>query len=126
MQNTKDAMKGQRNKGDYGEDYACSWLRSRDYIILERNFRHSYYEVDIIAQKGKRIHFIEVKTRWTSSFGHPEESVDRKKFQSMQEGAAGYMDRLGYYMPIQFDIVSVRYSGTRTEVLLVEDVYFFR
>src|SRR6476620_1737236 len=119
-------MKGQRNKGDYGEEYACRWLQSKAYTILERNFRFSYYEVDIIAQKGKMIHFIEVKTRWTSTFGNPEESVDRKKFKSMQEGAAAYMDQLGYYMPIQFDIVSVRYDGTKTEVLLVEDVYFFK
>ena len=119
-------MKGQRNKGDYGEEYACRWLQSKAYNILERNFRYSYYEVDIIAQKGKMIHFIEVKTRWTCHFGYPEESVDRKKFKSMQEGAAAYMDKLGYYMPIQFDIVSVRYDGARTEVLLLEDVYFFR
>jgi putative endonuclease len=119
-------MKGQRNKGDYGEEYACRWLQSKAYTILERNFRYSYYEVDVIAQKGKMIHFIEVKSRWTSTFGYPEESVDRKKFKSMQEGAAAYMDKLSYYMPIQFDIVSVRYDGSRTEVRLLEDVYFFR
>lgn len=119
-------MADKRKKGDYGEEYAFKWLQSKGYTILERNFRHSWYEVDIIAQRGRMIHFIEVKSRWSCSFGYPEESVDRKKFANMQEAAAAYMDRLGYYMPIQFDIVSVRYDGSRTEVKMIEDVYFFR
>lgn len=119
-------MSNQRKKGNLGEAYARKWLQEHAYTLLEQNYRKSYHEVDIIAQKGRKVHFIEVKTRWTNTFGYPEESVDRRKFRSMQEAAAAYMDQLGYFMPIQFDILSIRYNGCHAEVVMIEDVYFFK
>jgi putative endonuclease len=46
--------------GAEGENLADEWLRKRGYEILHRNWRHLHYEIDIIAQKDKKLHFVEV------------------------------------------------------------------
>ncbi len=50
-------------KGDLGEDYIAAELQKRGHMILHRNFRKSYGEIDIISQVGNTIVFTEVKTR---------------------------------------------------------------
>ena len=49
--------------GARGEEIATEWLRARGYMIVSRNWRDGRYEVDIIAQRGFSLHFVEVKTR---------------------------------------------------------------
>jgi len=49
--------------GRMGEDIACAYLVENAYKILERNYRRTYGEIDIIAQnKDKTLVFVEVKT----------------------------------------------------------------
>ncbi|MCH5717484.1 YraN family protein [Niabella hibiscisoli] len=64
--------------GKNGESLAATYLQSKGYTIVCKNWRHSYYEIDIIANKGKKLHFIEVKTRSSEVYGHPEDSVTKK------------------------------------------------
>ena len=45
--------------GTEGEDLAAAWLLEKGYEILHRNWRHSYFEIDIIALKNKMLHFVE-------------------------------------------------------------------
>lgn len=47
--------------GQIGEDSACKWLESRGYKVIERNYLKKWGEIDIIAKKGNKIHFVEVK-----------------------------------------------------------------
>lgn len=49
--------------GKLGEDFTIDFLNKRGFIILERNYKVPLGEVDIIAQKGDLLIFIEVKTR---------------------------------------------------------------
>ena len=51
-----------RAKGDAGEEKACSYLRSMDYEIIDRNVYSRFGEIDIIGIKDEVLHFIEVKT----------------------------------------------------------------
>ncbi len=48
--------------GDLGEGIACKFLVKRGYEILDRNYRRKWGEIDIVAQKGGKINFVEVKT----------------------------------------------------------------
>ena len=48
--------------GKTGEDYACDYLRKSGYIVVERNYLKKWGELDIIAKKNKKLHFIEVKS----------------------------------------------------------------
>lgn len=48
--------------GDLGEDVACRFLIEKGFSIRDRNYRKKYGEIDIIAEKDKKLHFIEVKS----------------------------------------------------------------
>jgi putative endonuclease len=71
-------MASHNELGKEGEVLAATWLKEHGYKILHCNWRHSHYEIDIVATKGKFLHFVEVKARKFSMFGgHPEESVTK-------------------------------------------------
>ena len=64
--------------GAWGESIAREYLITRGYTIIEHDKRMGHYEIDIIALKGNRIIFIEVKTRLAGSFD-PLEAITTKK-----------------------------------------------
>jgi putative endonuclease len=73
--------------GKTGECLAAEWLVRNGFTVIQRNWRHHRYEVDIIAGRRSILHFIEVKTRRSLTYGHPEESVSKKKLEHVMEGA---------------------------------------
>ena len=48
--------------GQLGENIACRYLISRGYLVRDRNYRKKYGEIDIVALKAGRVHFVEVKS----------------------------------------------------------------
>jgi putative endonuclease len=80
-------MSSHNKIGADGENLADEWLKKRGYEILHRNWRHSHYEIDIIATKNNWLHIVEVKCRNASPFGYPEDSVTKKKFKHLQRAA---------------------------------------
>lgn len=110
--------------GKKGESLAAAYLQQQGYSILHRNWRHSHYEIDIIAVKADILHFIEVKTRRTATFGYPEESVSRKKFQCLQNAAVAFQYRHPGWKRIQYNILSITLLKNKPpEYFLIEDVY---
>ena len=110
--------------GKNGEDLAASFLEKKGYEILHKNWRYSFYEIDIIARKGRKTHFIEVKTRSSAAFGHPEQNVTKKKFKFLQKAAHEYLQQYPGNGWIQYDIVSITfYKGLPPEYFLMEDVF---
>ena len=65
--------------GNYGEDLSKNYLVENGYLIIEENFSCTFGEIDIIALHDKYLCFIEVKTRYTTKFGFPLESITRAK-----------------------------------------------
>ncbi len=110
--------------GKNGETLAAEFLETKGYAIVCKNWRYKHYEIDIIASKGKKLHFIEVKTRSTSAFGHPEESVTKKKFQFIKNAADEYLFLHPMYRWIQYDIVAITCKKNEPpECFLLEDVF---
>ncbi len=64
-----------------GEDIAAAFLLSAGYRILDRNWRCSRGELDLVALDGRQIVAVEVKTRTSLDFGHPFEAIDRRKLE---------------------------------------------
>jgi len=110
--------------GAEGENLAANWLLEKGYEILHRNWRHSRYEIDIIALKNDTLHFVEVKARNYSPFGNPEDSVGKKKFKNLQRAADEFLFRNPGYQWIQYDILAITlYPGKEPEYFLLEDVF---
>ena len=94
--------------GAIGEDAAMRVLRRRGYRIRDRNVRCPMGELDLVAEEGSTLVFLEVKTRSTSDYGSPFEAISPFKQHRLQRLAVYYlatrrlMDR-----PCRFDAVSV-------------------
>lgn len=110
--------------GKKGEDLAVAYLQQKGFIILERNWRFSHAEIDIIAAKNAVLHFVEVKTRKSLKYGAPEESVSVKKMNQLKKGAEEYQFRNNEWKEVQFDVLAITLSNNRIEYWLNEDVYF--
>ena len=85
-------MPSERSRlGARGEDMAAAHLQGLGYRIVERNVRTRYGEMDIVARDGETIVFVEVRTRRSTSFGTPEESVTPRKRRRLARLALSYI-----------------------------------
>ena len=110
--------------GKNGEALATQYLQTKGYTIVCQNWRHKHYEIDIIATKGNKLHFIEVKTRSSAYYGHPEESVTKKKFRFLKNAADEYLFLNPGHRWIQYDILSITMQKQAApEYFLLEDVF---
>ena len=109
--------------GSLGEEMAINYLMEKGYIIVHRNWRFKNWEMDIIASRNNILHFIEVKTRRTKTFGHPEEDVSRKKIRNLMGAAEEFLLKYPGWKRIQFDILSITIEKDKpAEFFLIEDV----
>lgn len=100
------------------------YFRERGYEPLHQNWRHGHCELDLVATKDAVIHFIEVKTRRSLHFGHPEESVNEKKMENLMKAAEAYLEKYPNWEQVQYDILSITMiEGKPVEYFLIEDVY---
>ena len=75
-----DGRKTHRQRlGQWGETVAATQLEAQGYRIVERNWRCSLGEIDIVAEDGPVLVFAEVKTRQSKNYGLPEESITPRK-----------------------------------------------
>jgi len=100
--------KARRIVGIWGENKAEEYLIKNDYLILDRNFRTTHGEIDIVAEKNGIITFVEVKTRTNNKFGNPEDAVDKQKKTKLIESALAYMqDHPELEDSWQIDVIAV-------------------
>ncbi|MBA3250945.1 MAG: YraN family protein, partial [Geodermatophilaceae bacterium] len=72
-------MRAKDMLGRYGEQIAARHLQESGLTILDRNWRCSEGELDIVATDGAVLVVCEVKTRSTVAFGDPCEAVNWRK-----------------------------------------------
>ena len=111
--------------GKWGESVAAHYLQSHGYKIQERNARTPYGEIDIVAIQPSAVSqdcidlypvivFIEVKTRTSTAFGFPEESITVRKQAHMLAAAESYIQehpKLGNDWRI--DVIAIQCHGSR-------------
>lgn len=83
----------QRSLGILGENLAVARLQECGYRIVARNFRCVFGEIDIIAEEGEDLVFVEVKARRGRGYGLPEEAVHKRKQQKLIQVAQYYLNR---------------------------------
>ena len=101
--------KNTREIGAWGEQTARSYLEKHGFEVLFQNVYTEYGEIDLVARKDGRLHMVEVKTRRTKAFGHPEEAVTERKRRHMLESAQAFLQanpELG--ADFQIDVIAVQ------------------
>lgn len=107
--------------GAYGERLAVQHLLAEGMVLLDRNWRCSAGEIDIIVRDGAAVVFVEVKTRRGNGFGFPAEAVIGRKARRLRQLAAHWLATAGVPAgEVRFDVVSVlpqRFGAARIDHL---------
>lgn len=99
--------------GKVGESLVEDYLIKKGYLILDNNYLKRVGEIDLVTfdPQKKEIAFIEVKTRRTKTFGHPEEAVTKNKLLKIEKAALSWLDEnKKFEEPWRIDILSVEFK----------------
>lgn len=114
-------MQNKVKKGEIEEQNARTYLETKNYRILFTNWRYKHAEVDIIAQDGNTVVFVEVKARKNNLFGNPEDFVDKLKMKKMREAADAYIEQFNWQGQLRFDIIAIE---NNTKIMHFEDAFY--
>ena len=110
--------------GTFGEDRAAVYLKLRGWKIVERNFSCRFGEIDIIAQKGGFIAFVEVKLRSEGSFYSGREAVTVTKQRKIIAAAECWLSQHETDLQPRFDILELtRDRSGRIKTDHIEDAF---
>ena len=110
--------------GLYGERVAGQYLQSIGYEILERNWRCSIGEIDLIAKDHARYVFVEVKTRNGAGFGHPLEAITEIKLSRLRRLVGEWCrSRQLSGIDVRIDAVSVLVDRGKVELEHLKQVF---
>ena len=99
--------------GQRGEEAAACFLERQGYEVVERNYRCSYGEIDIIARKDGVVAFVEVKTRTSLNYDSPAAAVNYLKQQKIRTTALTWLQtQERIYEELSFDVVEIMTAGT--------------
>jgi len=111
--------------GKRGEDLAVSYLqKAHGYQIVQRNYRCTFGEMDIIARDQGVLSFIEVRTRGSEDYGDPKESINKRKQQQLTKVALEFINRYKVYqVKARFDVVAVYLLPHEERLELIKDAF---
>jgi putative endonuclease len=100
---------GDSRRGRRAERRAVLWYRLRGYRILGRNVWAGGNELDLIARRGRRLVFCEVKSKGGGGFGDPVEMVHPEKQRRLRRAAEVWLQaHPGLHgVAVRFDVVAV-------------------
>jgi len=116
--NTKDL-------GRTGENRAVNFLEQKGFSIIKTNYRTPEGEIDIVAQDGNTLVFVEVKTRRSLSYGSPEEAVDTLKQKQLKKIAEKFISHYQLFdRDCRFDVVALHYDGNAVQTTYIPNAFY--
>lgn len=116
--------------GELGEGVACEFLVKHGFSILERNYTKKWGEIDIIAKKGEKLYFIEVKSKGVSSLDYldnykehrPEDNMHSWKIKRLRRVVETYLishriGRVGWQFDFMIVYMDMEKREARVKVL---------
>ncbi len=119
----EDDLHHSKELGKRGEEIAAEYLAKHGYLIRHRNWHFGHKEIDIVAFYNEMLIIVEVKTRWTSYWEEPKESVRRRKQKLIIEAAEAYVQQYNLNMDVQFDIISIVLKDKNYELEHIQDAF---
>ena len=112
-----------RAQGRLGEDAAVDWLRRQGYRISARNVSSRTGEIDVVAEDGDTLCFIEIKARSTRTYGSALESISAHKQRRIARAAALYLARQPFAGPCRFDVLAMDLGDRGWRFELIRDAF---
>lgn len=103
--------------GSEAEQAAAEYLQRQGFDVIERNFRTPRCEIDIIAQKGQRLYFVEVKYRSRDTQGGGLDYITARKQQQMQRAANIWLQQHKWDKEVTLAAIEVSANYEITEFL---------
>ncbi len=100
-------------QGNIAEQIAATFLQQKGLILLEKNFRCKYGEIDLIMRDGKTLVFVEVRLRSNANFGGAAMSINHAKQQKLSRTAELYLQTHGN-TACRFDAVLMQSTNINT------------
>ena len=102
-------MSGRESRllGRWGEERAAEYLRDKGFTIRAANWRCRFGEIDLVADDGVYLCFVEVKLRKSAAFGTPGAFVDRRKREKLRTAATLYLARHSTRLQPRFDVIEI-------------------
>jgi putative endonuclease len=111
--------------GRSGENHAVNFLRQKGFSVLKQNYRTSDGEIDIIAQDGDTIVFVEVKSRRSVTYTRPEAAVDLMKQKKLKKIARQFISHYQLFgRDCRFDIVALHYEGNAVQTKYIQNAFY--
>jgi len=93
---------------------AMAFLTRRGWRIEAHRFRVGHSDLDVVARSGPLVAFVEIKTRGSSGWGAPAESVGWRKRRTLARLAEVWRERHGQTRDVyRFDVIEVRVGSGR-------------
>ncbi len=101
-------MRNARQKrGDWGEGVARGYLETKGYTVVGSNIRSPFGEIDVVCSQGSELVVVEVKTRNSTLYGYPEESVTAHKQHKLRQLAQWYWNAHRQYRTVRIDVIAI-------------------
>jgi putative endonuclease len=110
--------------GKKGEELAAAHLAEAGYRIIERNYRCLFGEIDIVAEEGEILVFVEVKSRRSAAYGDPQLAVGCEKQRKISRIAEHYLrEKRLCHRPARFDVVAVKLLPVGHRIELIRNAF---
>lgn len=96
-----------RLRGKLGESMAAEYLRKQGWKVLHMNYRCRFGEIDLVAEKGAFLAFVEVKLRKNDHFAPGRAFVTREKQRKLRAAAELYLQEHPTRLQPRFDVAEV-------------------
>ncbi len=106
-----------------GERRVANYLRNKGYTVIKQNYACRYGEVDIIAENGEYILFVEVKTRKENSLVSGAEAVDFFKQNRILRTANDYLSKTECEKQPRFDVAEVKVTKTGYKLNYIKNAF---
>jgi ribonuclease HII len=113
-------MSSHNSSGSQAEDKVADYLEQAKYKILDRNWKTRWCEIDIVAEKSSRVHFVEVKYRKNESQGSGLDYITASKLRQMRFAAEMWISNHKEYS--EYVLSAAEVSGPHFKIEFIEQI----
>lgn len=118
--------------GTLGENIAEKYLKNKGFLVISRNYREKWGEIDIVCKKGQTFHFVEVKSVSQGTYSdlpdkhRPEDMLHQNKAKRLRRVIETYIDRNLIKEDFVCDLITVRIDQEKmtARVAMFENIIF--